>query len=94
MQNANTQTAGISTKRLLENPIAINASEKKINATCNGILLSNRDTNQPEIGKPINELTGIANNKLPNSASFKLKRVLMVGMREAQVEKQNPDKKK
>ena len=94
IQNAKTQTAGIKRYKLSETPITINAIEKKRNATCRGILLSKRDTNHPEMGRPINELTGIASSKLPSSASFRLKIVLMVGMREAHVEKQNPERKK
>lgn len=63
-------------------------------ASINGFRLLNFETIQPEIGNPIKEAMGITNNKFPKSASLKLKIVLMVGIRDAQEEKQNPDKKK
>ncbi|GAA4299851.1 hypothetical protein GCM10023163_21600 [Aestuariibaculum suncheonense] len=75
-------------------PMDAKLIEKKKNAKINGIRLSNFDTNQPEIGKPINELTGMAIKIVPNCASFKSKNALMVGIRDAQVAKQIPDKKK
>ena len=50
--------------------------------------------NQAESGSPIREQTGRINKKLPNSASFISKAVFMVGIREAQEEKEKPDKKK
>ena len=59
-----------------------------------GIRLSNRDTSQPEIGRPTNELIGIASRRVPNCASLKSKNVFMVGILEAQVEKLKPDIKK
>jgi hypothetical protein len=76
------------------NPIQINVKLNNKNEINSGFLLSNLATNQPEIGTPTNELMGIANNNEPNSASFKSKKVLMVGIREAQLAKVNPDKKK
>jgi hypothetical protein len=76
------------------NPIQINVKLNSKNEINNGFLLLNLATNQPEIGTPANELRGIANNNEPNSASFKSKKVLIVGIREAQLAKVNPDKKK
>ena len=75
-------------------PIQINEKINKIKDTNKGCLLSNFETNHPEIGKPINELIGMAKRTVPSSASFKSKNVLMVGIREAQVAKLSPDKKK
>src|SRR5258706_8533101 len=46
------------------------------------------------MGKPISELRGMKMRMVPNSASLKPKNVFMVGMREAQVEKQKPERKK
>ncbi|MDT0651812.1 hypothetical protein, partial [Autumnicola edwardsiae] len=70
------------------------ATEKnKIEASKGGRLLK-RDTSQPEIGNPMRELTGMVSNRLPSSASLRLKEDLIVGIREAQVEKQTPAKKK
>ncbi len=79
---------------VLANPIAVSPRLKKKKETNKGILLSNRDTSHPEMGRPTNELMGIASKRLPNSASLKLKSVLIVGIREAQVAKQKPDRKK
>src|SRR5688500_18405676 len=63
-------------------------------ATASGIRLSKRDTSQPDMGRPINELTGIAKSSVASSASMKTKKVLIVGIREGRVEKLNPDIKK
>lgn len=49
--------------------------------------------NQADIGSPIREQTGRINKKLPNSASFISKVVLIVAIRAAQEEKEKPDKK-
>ncbi len=65
-----------------------------MNEINNGFLLSNLATNQPDKGRPTNELIGMVNNMLPNSASVISKEVLMVGIRAAQLEKTNPDIKK
>jgi hypothetical protein len=59
--------------------------------TNKGWRLSNRLTNQPEIGNPINEQTGKMNKKFPSCASFISKAAFKVGIREAQEEKQNPE---
>jgi hypothetical protein len=74
--------------------MAVSPKLKKKKETNKGSLLSNLDTNHPEMGRPTNELIGIASKRLPNSASLKLKTVLMVGILEAQVAKQKPDRKK
>jgi hypothetical protein len=94
MQNENKQIARTNSKILVEYPTRINENENNIKEIRRGTLLSNRETNHPEIGRPKSELIGIAISMLPNSASFKSKKVLIVGIRDAQVEKQNPDKKK
>jgi len=75
-------------------PIHINEKINKTKETNKGCLLLNFETNHPEIGRPIKELIGMAKRIVPSSASFKLKNVLMVGIREAQVAKLRPDKKK
>jgi hypothetical protein len=75
-------------------PIQIKENKNKIKDTNNGCRLSNLETNHPEIGNPIKELIGIAKSIVPSCASFKSKNILMVGILEAQVAKQRPDKKK
>ena len=87
--SATTSKNGVSAK-----PINVNASVKNSIATIKGLRLSNFETSQPEIGNPISELMGIDSNTVPNCASLKLKKSLIVGIREAQVAKHNPDKKK
>lgn len=87
--SATTSKKGVSAK-----PMNARASVKNIMATIKGLRLSNLETSQPEIGNPIIELMGIANNTVPNCASLKLKKSLMVGIREAQVAKPKPDIKK
>jgi len=54
----------------------------------------NFETSQPEIGSPINELIGITSKRFPNSASSKLKLVLMDGILDAQEAKPKPSSKK
>ena len=71
-----------------------NEKEKNTNATTRGTLLSNFETSHPEMGNPIMEVMGIAKRIVPSSASFKLKKVFIVGILEAQVEKQIPERKK
>ena len=83
-----------SKKGVLAKPIDVRAIVKNSIATINGKRLSNFDTSQPEIGNPISELIGIDNNTVPNSASLKSKKSFIVGIREAQVAKHKPDKKK
>src|SRR5690606_14079381 len=74
----------------------INASAKHITMkpTVTGCRLSKRDTNHPETGSPMSELMGIKSSMVPSSASLNSKLVLMEGIREAQLEKTNPLKKK
>lgn len=88
-QSAPTKKSGVFAK-----PISVKAKVKNSIAIINGKRLSNFDTNQPEIGNPISELIGMANRTDPSSASLKLKKSLIVGIREAQVAKHKPDKKK
>ena len=59
-----------------------------------GSRLSNLDTSQPETKVPAIAAKGIANNTLPNWASFNLNANLIVGIRDAQDAKHNPDRKK
>lgn len=63
-------------------------------AAASGILLSYRDTSQPEIGNPIIEVIGMKSRIVPSSASLKPKFVLMVGIRDAQLANANPERKK
>ena len=51
-------------------------------------------TSQLENGKPAMEAMGIATKMLPNSASFRSKAAAIVGMREVQLEKLKPARKK
>ena len=59
-----------------------------------GTLLSNLDTRNPEMGKPIIEAIGIEKSKVPNSASLNPNVDFIVGIRDAQEEKQTPAMKK
>src|SRR4030066_1898891 len=86
-------SAATSKKGVSAKPINVSDSVKNIIATISGLRLSNFDTSQPEIGNPISELIGIESNTVPNCASLKLKKSFIVGIREAQVAKHNPDKK-
>ena len=94
MLKANTQMAIIN--RRIESAKPINASDAalKPHATERGIRLSYFATSQPDMGKPISELTGILKRSVPNCASLNSKKVLIVGILDAQVEKLNPDRKK
>ena len=94
IENAQQNIPIINNKRLSAIPIILRETASKTNETINGYLLSKRETNQPETGSPIKELTGITISRFPNSASFKSKAILIVGIREAQVEKQKPERKK
>ncbi len=76
------------------NPIHARAMAFVAKAKHMGMRLSNLATNHPENGKPINDTNGMASKTVPNSASFKLKYVLIVGIRDAQVAKLNPEIKK
>ncbi|MFT7066336.1 MAG: hypothetical protein ACJAUO_001918 [Sediminicola sp.] len=94
MLKENKQMAATNIKGVFANPMAVSPKLKVKKEAINGIRLSNLDTNHPEMGNPTKELMGMANNRLPNSASLKLKTVLMVGIRDAQVAKQKPERKK
>ena len=63
-------------------------------AAVKGIRVSNLLTSKPLKGSPIRELTGIVSRIEPSSASFRFKAALIVGMREAQLEKLTPERKK
>jgi hypothetical protein len=93
-QNEKRHMALTKSTRFVANPIHKIAIAKQMNANNSGTLLSYRETIQPEIGRPIKELIGMASRMVPNSASFNPKLVLMVGIREAQLEKQKPERKK
>ena len=79
---------------VLANPIKERQVAFTRKPTVKGILLSSLVTSQPEKGSPINELMGIVRRMEPNSASLSPKAALMVGIREAQLEKLIPDRKK
>lgn len=74
-------------------PISITEIPSMQNAAANGTLLSYFETNQPESGRPIIELTGMNSKMVPSSASVKPNVALIVGIREAQLAKANPDRK-
>jgi len=93
-QNAKLEIDSTKPKVVVAKPIIAKDKEKNTKANINGIRLSNLETNHPEIGNPIKELTGIAIRIVPSSASFKSKKVFIVGMRDAQEAKHIPDKKK
>lgn len=90
----NKQIDATSVTVVVAKPINERDTASKMNAAVNGTRLSYRDTSQPDIGKPINELIGMKRRMVPNSASLYPKVVLIVGIREAQVEKQTPERKK
>jgi hypothetical protein len=94
IQNENKQTDNTSNNGVVAKPMHVKAIEKNTNDTISGTRLSNFDTSQPEMGSPIKELIGIAKRMVPSSASFKLKKSFMVGIRDAHDAKQIPDKKK
>ena len=94
IENENTQSDAMSKTLLLAKPTDVSAPARKMKPTTRGLRLSYRDTSHPETGKPINELIGMKSNTVPSCASLKSKNVLMVGIRDAHEEKQNPDRKK
>jgi len=79
---------------LLTKLIPINAKAKNTNETNKGPLVLNLETNQPEANVPTKAANGITIRILPSCASFRLKNNLIVGIREAQDAKHNPDRKK
>ena len=94
MLNAKRQIAAIRAKVVVANPIKVSEIASEIKPNVIGMRLSNLATNQPEIGNPTNELMGMQSKSVPNSASLNPNVVLMVGIREAHVEKQMPERKK
>jgi hypothetical protein len=91
-ENAHNET--ISAKLLVANPIAHNANANAIKPNNIGMRLSYFDTSQPDIGSPISELVGMNKRIVPSSASLYPKKVFIVGILDAQDEKQNPEIKK
>jgi hypothetical protein len=94
MLKANRQIAVTRVKVLLAKLINVSAIAWAIKPAVRGTLLSNLETRNPEIGNPIIEAIGIENNRVPNSASLNPKEDFIVGILDAQVEKQTPAKKK
>lgn len=94
MLKENKKTAKVSWVMVVDKAIAKRPKQKKTKPTSNGYRLSNLATSQPEKGKLTKELIGKTKSKLPSSASLKEKVSLMVGIREAQEEKQAPERKK
>src|SRR5687768_17291715 len=84
------------TRKVAESAKAIRERQRELSKkpTVSGIRVSYFVTSQLEKGNPIMEATGIANKMLPNSASFKCKAAAIVGMREVQLEKLKPARKK
>ena len=94
MLKANRQMANTSVTVELASPIRVRQTEKATKATDKGTLLSYLVISQPEKGRPMRELMGMASSIVPSSASLKPKVVLIVGIRAAQLEKQTPVRKK
>jgi hypothetical protein len=83
-----------SRKVLTEIPIPTSEMATSINPADSGILLSNLETSQPEIGRLIMEAIGMKIRIVPSSASLKPNDVLIVGILDAQEAKQKPESKK
>jgi len=94
MLKANRKTVITNVKVEFAKPMPAKQTAWRPKATERGILLSYFETNQPEIGNPINELIGMVSNTEPNSASLNPNAPLIVGILDAQLEKQNPERKK
>jgi hypothetical protein len=92
--NEKRQMEETSVNVLFEIPIQKRAIEARTKENSKGIRLSYRDTRKPETGSPIIELMGMLNKIVPNSASLYPKAVFIVGILDAQVEKQKPERKK
>src|ERR1700752_1431738 len=92
--NEKMQTEITSMVVVVAKPIPQRVIEYRINPKVMGTRLSNRETNQPENGNPIKELIGMQSRMVPNSASLYPKFILRVGILEAQVEKQKPERRK
>ena len=91
---ANTDIEAISTISDVAKPIIKSDIAIRINPAVIGYRLSNRETNHPDTGNPSRELMGINNRTVPSCASLKLKNAFIVGIRDAQEEKQMPAIKK
>jgi len=78
----------------VEKPINESDMPSNMNATVIGLRLSYFEMSHPDKGSPRRELIGIHNNIVPSSASLYPKSVFMVGILDAHVEKQTPERKK
>lgn len=78
----------------VEKPINESDIPSNMNATVIGLRLSYFEMSHPDKGRPRRELIGIHNNIVPSSASLYPKSVFMVGILDAHVEKQTPERKK
>lgn len=76
------------------NPINVRDAARRTSEAIRGPRLLYRDTSHPDTGSPARELSGINSKSVPSWASFKSNSVLTVGIRDAQVEKQKPERKK
>jgi hypothetical protein len=94
MLNENRNKANTNVKGVVARPIKERQREFSTNATVRGTLVSNLDTSHPDKGSPIKELMGMVRRMVPSSASFRCKASLMVGIRDAQLEKLKPERKK
>lgn len=94
MLKENRHTAITSVVVVVAKPMSDRQPACRIKPTDRGTLLSYLVSSQPEKGRPMRELIGIVSRIVPNSASLKPKAVLMVGIRDAQLEKLNPERKK
>src|SRR5436305_11781017 len=77
----------------LEIPIPNRMNAYNSRAEITTFLLPNLPISHPETGRESNEPTGNAKRTIPSSLSEKFNFCLMVGMREAQEEKQSPSMK-
>ena len=73
IQNENKQIAVTNANGVCAIPMPINANENAIKETISGFLLSNLDTNHPEMGNPIKELMGMAKRTVPKLRIIKMK---------------------
>jgi hypothetical protein len=89
-----THREAMRTNSVSANPIDNIAKARTRKAKVIGTRLSYRATNHPDIGRPINELIGMNKRIVPNSASLNPKKLFIVGIRDAQLEKQIPERKK
>ena len=90
----NKTSAIINTTKESAKPIKNKDNKNEKLDICKGIRLSNFATSQPESGIPIIALAGKIINKFPKSSAERLKLALIVGILDAQEEKQIPDKRK